>query len=135
MVETVDNVSYDRRLRFSEGGFWNVSFDTGSGFGSKKYLVPPGADCGDLCFNLTYAAGSPPAGLDAYDAIDDSMYRLLFQRLDKDADSVVEKLDTDHNGVADTYFNPEKMWFDAQDKLGIQTMWGPEVFKLVVWAG
>jgi len=135
VVETVENVSYDRRLRFSEGGNWTVSFDTGAGAGSKKYLVPPNADCKDLCFDLMYTAGSPPTGLDEYDAIDDSMYRLLYQRLDKNHDNIIEKLDTDHNGVADTYFNPERMWFDAQDKLGIQTMWGPQVFKLVVWMG
>jgi hypothetical protein len=88
-----------------------------------------------LCFDLTYVAGSLPAGLDEYDAIDDAVYRLLFQRLDRNHDSVIEKLDVNHDGVPDTFFNPDKMWFDAQDKLGIQTMWGPEVFKLVVWMG
>jgi hypothetical protein len=136
VVETVENVSYDRRLRFSEGGNWTVSFDSGVGIGSRTYLVPPGISCGGgLCFDLTYVAGSLPAGLDEYDAIDDSMYRLLFERLDRNHDSVVEKLDVDHDGVPDTFFDPNRMWFDAQDKLGIQTMWGPEVFKLVVWAG
>ena len=135
VVETVENVSYDRRLRFSEGGNWTVSFDTGAGFGNETYLVPPSADCGDLCFDLTYVAGSPPTGLDSYDAIDDGMYRLLYQRLDSDHDSIIEKLDVDHDGIPDTFFNPEKMWFDAQDNLGIQTLWGPEVFKLVVWMG
>ncbi len=84
---------------------------------------------------MAYVAGSPPSGLDEYDAVDDAMYRLLFDRLDKNHDSVVEELDTDHNGIPDTYFNPERMWFNAQDKLGIQSLWGPEVFKLVVWAG
>jgi hypothetical protein len=135
VVETIENVSYERRLRFSEGGNWTVSFDSGVGVGSESYLVPSGVSCGDLCFDLTYVAGSLPAGLDEYDAIDDSMYRLLFERLDRNHDSVVEKLDVDHDGVPDTFFDPNRMWFDAQDKLGIQTMWGPEVFKLVVWAG
>jgi hypothetical protein len=135
VVETVENVSYDRRLRFSEGGNWSVQFDSGSGVGSREYLVPPGVLCGDLCFDLTYVAGSLPAGLDEYDAIDDAMYRLLFERLDRDHNNIIEKLDVDHDSVPDTFFNPDKMWFDAQDKLGIQTLWGPEVFKLVVWAG
>jgi len=135
MVETVENVSYDRRLRFSEGGNWTVSFDSGAGVESATYSVPPNADCKDLCFDLAYAAGNPPSGLDAYDAIDDSVYRLLYQRLDRDHDSIIEKLDVDHDGTPDTYFDPDRMWFDAQDNLGIQTLWGPEVFKLVVWAG
>ncbi|MFH1834874.1 MAG: hypothetical protein ABH851_01655, partial [Methanobacteriota archaeon] len=67
--------------------------------------------------------------------IDDAMLRLLTQRLDvKPADGVVDQLDIEPPyGVPDLYFDANNMWFEAEDRLGVQTMWGPEVFKLIAW--
>ncbi|MFH1788371.1 MAG: hypothetical protein ABH834_03210, partial [Candidatus Altiarchaeota archaeon] len=98
------------------------------------YLVPPDADCRDLCFDILYVENKPPSGLDAFDAVDDAMYRLIDEKLDVDPkDGVIEMLDLNGDEVPDTYFKPESMWFDATDELGIQSLWGPASARLVVW--
>ena len=147
LVGTVEEVSYASRFRFSEGGNWTIRYETvntthyGSFAGNVTYLVPVEADCRDLCFNITYIAdhlpGEPPDNpLDAHDAIDDAMYRLLDERLDvSPKDGIIEKMDLNRDGVPDTYFDTANMWFDAKDELGIQTLWGPSAAKLIVWSG
>ncbi|MFH1788193.1 MAG: hypothetical protein ABH834_02285, partial [Candidatus Altiarchaeota archaeon] len=100
------------------------------------YLVPPDADCRDLCFDILYVENKPPSGLDAFDAVDDAMYRLIDEKLDVNPkDGVMEKVDIDGDSVPDMYFDPETMWFDATDELGIQSLWGPASAKLIVWEG
>ena len=145
VVDTIAEVPYGRRLRFSEGGNWTVRYDNctlgayGADIGYATYLVPPDADCGSLCFNITYLPLHPPGNppdnsLDAHDAIDDAMYRLLDLKLDvSPKDGVIERLDVDRDGTPETCFDPEHMWFEAKDELGIQSLWGPESAKLIVW--
>jgi hypothetical protein len=135
VASTIADVPYGARFRFSEGGNWTVRYDLEvGGVGRASYFVPP--ECNYRCQDILYESGVPPSGADALDAVDDAMYRLLDQKLDVNPkDSSIEKLDVDHNGVPDTYFDPDHMWFDAEDRLGVQSLWGPTVFKLVVWMG
>lgn len=135
LAETIESVPYGRRLRFSCGGLWDIRFNFSHGIvEAETFAIPPDADCPDLWYDNFYTNNTPPSGLDAYDAIDDAMYRLLDEKLDVNPkDGVVEQLDLDHDGLADTYFTTNQMWFETTDKLGIQTMWGPEAFRLVVW--
>ena len=142
IVDTIADVPYADRFRFSEGGNWTIRYEAGietpSGtlIGNVTVPVPLDFDCRDLCFNILYEKDKPPEGLDAHDAIDDAMYRLLDEELDVDPkDGVIEMLDFDRDGVNDTYFDPESMWFDAQDNLGIQSLWGPTAAKLIIWEG
>ena len=135
ITETIFAVPYGRRLRFSCGGLWEIRFNLSRGIvEAETFAVPPDADCPDLWTDTFYTNNTPPSGLDAFDAIDDAMYRLLDEKLDVNPkDGVVEQLDIDHDGLPETHFNTNKMWFDTQDQLGIQTMWGPELFKLIAW--
>ena len=142
IISTIAEVPYSSRLRFSEGGNWTIQYDecplglNATLNPNATYLVPPDADCHDLCFDINYVPDSPPTGLDAHDAIDDAMYRLISQKLDiSPKDGSIEKLDVDHDGTPETCFDPEHMWFDATDRLGIQSLWGPENAKLIVWEG
>ncbi|MFH1788409.1 MAG: NosD domain-containing protein [Candidatus Altiarchaeota archaeon] len=132
---TIYQVPYANRFRFSEGGNWTIRYDAGGGLIlTKSYLVPP--DCDINCDQQIYSHNNPPAGLAAHDAIDDAMYRLLDEKLDVNPkDGVIEMLDVNHDGTADTYFDANHMWFEAADELGIQALWGPEAAKLVVWMG
>ncbi|MBU2260283.1 hypothetical protein KKC44_06820, partial [Patescibacteria group bacterium] len=110
IVDTVADVPYGSRFRFSEGGNWTVRFEVdelqyGNVTGNVTYLIPLYADCRDLCFDITYLPYHPPGAppdnpLDAHDAVDDAMYRLLDQKLDVDPkDGVIEKLDLDRDGT------------------------------------
>ena len=135
IINTIASVPYAERIRFSEGGNWTVRYNS-SPFSveNSTFLIPVDADCKDLCFDILYVENNPPTGLDAYDAIDDAMYRLLDGKLDVNPkDGVIEMLDANHDTVPDTYFNADSMWFEATDELGIQTLWGPETAKLIVW--
>ena len=138
-VETIANVSYEDRHRLSEGSEWTVRYRClanpyGSRDGNATYLVPLG--CSFMCNEMLYVAGDPPSGVNAFDAIDDAMYRLLYEELDVDPkDSFIEEVDINHDGLLDMCFDPDHMWFDAKDELGIQSMWGPGLMRLVVWSG
>ena len=133
---TVENVSYGERFRLSEGGNWTMDYvaeGPPQGVDSVSYLLPP--DCSYRCLDIVYVSDLVLTGIDAYDAIDDAMLRLLTQRLDvKPADGVIDQLDINpKDTVPDLYFNANNMWFEGEDRLGVQTMWGPEVFKLIAW--
>ena len=136
IVDTIAEVPYGSRFRLSEGGNWTVGYIcNGTAYGGGLYasfLVPE--DCKIRCDPITYLHGIPPSGRDEHDAIDDAMYRLLDQELDTTPkDNFIEKLDIDDDGVPETCFDPEHMWFDAKDEIGIQSLWGPETAKLIVW--
>ena len=136
IVDTLAKVPYGSRLRVSEGGNWSLGYMcNGTAYGGGVFisvLVP--ADCKMLCNPITYTPNIPPSRADAHDALDDAMYRLLDQKLDvTPKDGFIDKFDIDDDGTRETCFDSEYMWFDAKDELGIQSMWGPETARLVVW--
>ena len=55
------------------------------------------------------------------DALDDAVYRLLRQ------------LDLEDDGTVDVIFDPNKVRFELTRAGGVQSLWGPVKFKLIVW--
>lgn len=134
IAKTIANVNYDSRYRFNRGANWTIRYRCGeeNPVENMSYSIPP--DCSFMCNNMLYSAGDPPSGIDAYDVIDDAIYRLLDEKLDIDPkDSYLDEVDLDEDGIPDICFDSDNMWFSTTGELGIQTMWGPELFRLVVW--
>jgi len=140
MVRTIENVSYGRMFNNSNGSIWTVEYHTSPSASalSPQYYVPT-TYSGTQAFNYRNTSHNYP-GTD--DAIDDAVYRLLAEKLDTGlggagfaaGDGRVDMLDVNHDGAADTYFNPNTMWFEAGDELKAQALWGPVLLvKLVVW--
>ena len=98
-------------------------YPTSSG-GTTPFLpVPPdfkGGDCLALADQYQYPPTIVPFGTD--DAIDDAMYRLLSQPLDPQGE-----------GAINLSYNAN-MTFQADGKIGIQTLWGPVKMRLVIWS-
>ena len=135
IIDTIAEVPFGSRLRFSEGLNLTVNYETESEpAANASYIVP--SDCSFNCNDWTYMKDSPPSGIHAHDVVDDALYRLLDEKLDvSPKDGVIDQLDVDDNGVAETFFDAESMWFDVEDRLGVQTLWGPVNAKLIVWSG
>jgi hypothetical protein len=55
------------------------------------------------------------------DAISDAAYRLMNQ------------LDLDDDGRVDLIFDPDMINFEISEASGVQSLWGPAQFKLIVW--
>ena len=132
--DRIAEVAYGNRFRFSEGANLTVNYTaSASTTETANYVIPLG--CSHNCNDFTYIKDSPPSGINAHDVIDDALYRLLDEKLDiSPKDGVIEMLDIDDNGVPDTYFDAESMWFEIQDQLGIQSLWGPTAAKLIIWS-
>ena len=139
LIYTIAEVPYADRFRFSEGGWWTVQYQCNyTAYGGTPlnvtYPIPADGSCSSICNTILYDPTSPPSGDDEHDAIDDAMYRLLFEKIDEaPQDGVITKVDANGDGIPETCFDPELMWFDAKDEIGIQSLWGPTTSKLVVW--
>ncbi len=121
--KSIRNVSYGNGFRYSRGGCWEIEYETVSGRKTMNVSVPPGHDCSNP---LKYT-GVEHGYQETDDAINDAMYRLLNETMDADGNGVVDKI------TQDEYFNPESMVFNADGSIGIKSLWGPSLFKLIVW--
>lgn len=123
LVRTVGEVSYGDSYRAGEGGCWVIQ--TGIApvtyTGSVGIPIPPGyeGDCDSSWHQYITSDHVPP---NSDDAIDHAVYRLLN-----------ETLDANRNGIIEEVGYNENMTFDAEGKIGVQTLWGPVRMRLVVW--
>jgi hypothetical protein len=106
-------VGYGNIHPTSLGCRWSIEFEDGSTYTAD---IPPYYNESDKC-NYTTADVS----YDESDAIDDAVYRLLYS------------LDLDDDGQVDLLFDPNMIDFELSSAGGVQSLWGPAKFKLIVW--
>jgi hypothetical protein len=106
-------VGYGDVFRRSEGCNWIIGFSDGTNLTEKIPSIYNGTQ------GCTYIPGNISYDMD--DAIDDSVYRLL------------TKLDLEDDGEVDVVFDPNNVDFDLGRAGGVQSLWGPVKFKLIVW--
>lgn len=106
-------VGYGDVFLNNKGCNWTVEFEDGSSFNAR---LPESYNGTDNCF---YTSSSLSYGED--DAAKDAVYRLLSQ-LDPDSDRKVDLL-----------FDTDMVDFELGQASGVQSLWGPATFKLVVW--
>ncbi|MFH0861855.1 MAG: vWA domain-containing protein [Candidatus Altiarchaeota archaeon] len=92
---------------------WTIQFEDDTSFTSP---LPSSYNGSESCYftnaSIDYADD---------DAMNDAIYRLLVQ------------LDLDRNGKVDLLFDPAMIEFELSQASGIQSLWGPAKFKLIVW--
>jgi hypothetical protein len=113
-VNVLYNVTYGRPFKLSEGCTWRIQHQGGIYIAS----IPPSYAGPNSC-QYTAASYGPSGG---EDALIDAVYRLLNQTLDTDP--------TD--GVVDINID-QKISFGTHGKIGVQSLWGPAILKIVVW--
>ncbi len=106
-------VGYGDVFLNNDGCNWTIEFEDGSSFSAS---LPGSYNGTDTCF---YTSSSLSYGDD--DAAKDAVYRLLSQ-LDPDSDRRVDLL-----------FDTDMVDFELGQASGVQSLWGPATFKLVVW--
>jgi len=95
------------------GCIWDIDFQDGSTYTAH---IPSTYAGSNMC---AYRAGgiSYPQG----DAMNDAVYRLLAH------------MDLDKDGRVDLLFDPTTIKFETSQAGGVQSLWGPARFKLIVW--
>jgi hypothetical protein len=120
------SIDYGLPYRKAEGGCWRIKYAGASSSGQTDYIaIPSGYSSGDCTtapptYKYDYPVATQPFSTD--DAIDDAVFRLLNQSLDTDKDG---RINVDYN---------LNMSFDADGKMGVQSMWGPVQMRLIVWS-
>lgn len=113
----VSEVAYGEPHRFSDGGCWRIQYGREPDLFTPDTPIPQGYSC-DGVHQYTFESHSHP---NTDDAVDDAVYRLLNETLDLDGD-----------GVMDIPYR-DNMTFDAEGRIGVQTLWGPMEMRLIVW--
>jgi len=138
IVTTLVNNSYRDRFRYSVGSRWGIEYHNQSGdivLTNGSYPVPD-EYTGTELFEYSSASHAHPG---THDAVDDAMYRLLNESMDRGdggfqvGDGVVDWFDFDRDGSYELAFHEDTMWFDSEDDLVTRSLWGPAVVKLIVW--
>jgi len=119
-AQVLANVSYGDNFRRSEGWCWGITdVNNNNHWG---ICVPIGRPMVPLIQEHFYT----PVGTshpNTNDAIDDAVYRLLNESLDKNQD-----------GKVDIAYDMSQMNIQAEGKIGVQNMWGPLGLRLIVWS-
>jgi hypothetical protein len=105
--------AYGDVYKSSIGCNWKVEFEDGSFYESPLPISYAGNH------NCTYTSTS--ISYDPDDSVDDAVYRLFYQ------------LDLNRNGKVDLLFDPTMINIEIGEATGIQSLWGPARFKLIVW--
>ncbi|MBU0761611.1 MAG: VWA domain-containing protein [Candidatus Altiarchaeota archaeon] len=106
-------VGYGNVFPTSEGCIWTIEFEDGSTYSAP---IPTGYSGSQQC---TYEGAG--VTYDEQDAVSDAIYRLLYQ------------LDIDKDGRVDLLFDPDMIDFELSQAGGVKSLWGPAMFKLIVW--
>jgi hypothetical protein len=107
------NLSYGNSFREAVGDCWTIE-DIEK---TVVYGIPEGVECSNNPMFTQAAHSYPNTG----DAIDDAVWRLLNQELDKNGDWRVDF------GIDDN------MSIQSKGLLGVQSLWGPAEMRLIVW--
>ncbi|MBD3388769.1 MAG: VWA domain-containing protein [Candidatus Altiarchaeales archaeon] len=103
-----DNLGCNWEIEFEDGTSFNAPIPTAYG-GSSNCFYTPGLNSP---MNKSYVAG---------DAVNDAVFRLM------------DQLDLDDDGEVDLLFDPNMIEFEISSAGGVQSLWGPAKFKLMVW--
>ncbi len=106
-------VNYGGVFPESNGCNWEIEFEDGSTYSTP---IPVGYAGTNQC-KYTNAERS----YYGEDAIADSVYRLL------------DQLDLDDDGMVDLLFDPDMIDFELSQAGGVKSLWGPAMFKLILW--
>lgn len=113
-IRVLYNVTYSMPFKLSDGCTWHIQHQGGI----YNASIPPSYSGSSIC---QYTASSyDPAGDE--DALIDAVYRLLNQTLDTEP----------RDGILDINID-EKISFGTHGKIGVQSLWGPAIVKIVVW--
>ncbi|MFH1054840.1 MAG: hypothetical protein V1744_01965 [Candidatus Altiarchaeota archaeon] len=121
-LNTLGEVTYGTPFRNSEGGCWMIQYKKDP----ETYtpILPVPADYhGGVCDMPDYVYKEKSGPITTDDAVDDAVYRLLNGTLDTNGD-----------GIMDLEYKRDKMEFQTEGKIGVQTLWGPIQMRLVVWS-
>jgi len=117
-IKILYNVSYGQSFKLSEGCQWSIQY-----FPALTYAasIPPSYTGSDSC-SYTQASHDPPA---TKDATNDAVFHLLNDTMDTNPrDGVID------NSVN---FNDVNMSFQTHGMIGVQSLWGPAILKVIVW--
>ncbi len=106
-------VGYGGVFEENMGCDWDIEFEDGSSYVASIPASYNGS------FNCSYTSSNISYNRD--DALADSVYRLL------------DQLDLDDDGRVDLLFDPNMIDFEVSRAGGVQSLWGPANFKLIVW--
>lgn len=111
-------VGYGDVYARSEGCLWNITFSDSSTIQEKIPSTYNGSKgCVYSPINFTLGDGA----YDGEDAVADAVHRLLTD------------LDMEDDGMVDVVFDPSMVDFELTRAGGVQSLWGPVKFKLIIW--
>jgi len=118
-IKILYNVSYGQAFKLSEGCRWTIPYLISPNTYTYISNIPPSYVGPNVC---SYALNTPPT---TKDALNDAIFRLLNQTMDTSPkDGVVD------NSVN---FNAVNMSFQTHGMIGVQSLWGPAILKVIVW--
>jgi hypothetical protein len=110
--------SYGDVFQKSEGCSWHIEFQDGTMY---DVLIPDGYAGANQCYYTHAKNSQSEKTYPVDDAMADAVYRLMNQ------------LDLDRDGRVDLLFDTDMIKFEITQASGVQSLWGPAEFKLVVW--
>ena len=113
-VKVLYNVTYSMPFKLSSGCTWRIQHQDG-----VSIISIPASYSGTSLCQYTASSYGPPGG---EDALTDAVYRLLNQTMDV----------SPKDGVVDITLD-EEMSFGTHGKIGVQSLWGPAIIKIVIW--
>lgn len=119
---TLGEVGYGNPYRKSQGDCWDIEGKNGEIF---RIPIPPTYG-GGVCTSAQIYTTSSHSKPQTDDAMIDAVYRLL-NETDKNQDGKLDSLDNIQG-------DPGNMSYNAEGKIGVQSLWGPVKMRLVVWA-
>jgi hypothetical protein len=102
----------------NEGCIWTIEFEDGSAFSAN---IPAAYSGTNECFYTNAKQSYQKRTYTPNDAVADAVWRLMNQ------------LDLDHDGRVDLLFDTEMINMELSQASGVQSLWGPAQFKLIVW--
>ena len=112
-IRMMSLVGYGGVFLNNDGCEWDIEFEDGTTFTAPIPSSYTGTgECFYTAANISYIGN---------DAMNDAVYRLLNQ------------LDLDDDGRVDLLFDPDMIKFEVSRAGGVQSLWGPAKFKLIVW--
>jgi hypothetical protein len=106
-------IGYGQVFGKSQGCDWTIEFSDGTVYNT---VIPAGYDGDSEC-----EYSSDRIVHDGDDALSDAVHRLL------------SHLDIDGDGRVDLLFDFDMIGFETSQAGGVQSLWGPAKFKLIVW--
>jgi hypothetical protein len=110
----ISNVTYGTAFKLSDGCEWYIRHQ-----GGLLTVRIPAYYTGSAKCYYTPTSLHP---LGTKDAAVDAVYRLLNQTLDKNQDAII-----------DLNYDSGTMEFKTHSMIGIQSLWGPAIVKVIVW--